>query len=81
MALHTRLRNTGGGMVRVCCLLKVGEMAGYALRRQPRKLPAGMALCALGAHMRAGQGELGHGVVIELGIKPARGAVAGGALL
>lgn len=40
-----------------------------------------MALGALRGYVRAGQRELGHGVVIKLCVEPVRGAVAGGAFL
>lgn len=81
MALHARLRNPCHGVVRIGRLLKVGQMAGNALRGQSGKLAAGMALRALRVHVRARQRELRHGVVVKLCVQPARGAVAGGALL
>ena len=81
-AVGSSKRATRRGMHRVICRIPVGQVAELvaAIGRSRREVVAargrGVALRALYAGVGIGQGEAGGGVV-ECGIRPARGVVAG----
>jgi hypothetical protein len=70
------LRESRGRMIRIVGALVIFQMAGIACRAQPFVNAAGMALCAGGRDVFAGQREGSLGRVIEDRAGPIRGGVA-----
>jgi hypothetical protein len=74
---QARRREARLSMVGISHTRVVLDVAGVAVRRGPRKLPANVATAARHRHVRARQREIRGGVVIERGARPRRGGVAG----
>lgn len=70
VAFLASLRNPQRHVVRIACLLVIGEVAPYAGRRSSLVLPADMARRALHRRVHAGQRESGAREVIELRAQP-----------
>jgi len=70
VALLTGLGYPQRHVVRIACLLVIGEVAPYAGRRSSLVLPADMARRALQRRVHAGQRESGAREVIELRAQP-----------
>ena len=63
MALFAGLREAGADVVGIRGLLEICQMAAHALGRRAREVAADVALHALHARMRPGQGEPGPGMI------------------
>ncbi len=76
VATLARLRESGLYMVRIRCLLEIGEMTSNARRGRSGEFPSDVASIAIQRNVGSGQRESGKFQVVELGVKPGVDAVA-----